>query len=262
MGFMPLVIIPNVPAWQVALFGCNLLAFVALFVRIVSIRVAKSCPALALWVAVNCLLSLMPWIVRMDFLFYYWFFICAESVELVLYLFTVLELYGKVLKSFPGLASTARTFIQVVVPASALGGVSLLAFAKHPVSRLDWYYRADGAVISAVVFFVLMITAFMVWFPIRVSRNTCTYSVGYAAYLVPKGAGMFLMNLGYGGTSLGGVVGMPVSILCLLFWAVALRRDGEKAMVSPGSRFHQRDEARLMTQLEAINRVLAGAAPK
>ena len=256
---MPLMIIPDVPVWQLALFACNLLAFVALLVRIVSIRLAKSYPALVVWLGVNTVLSLLSWIVPMDLLFYHWFFICAEGFTLFLYLFTVLELYGRVLRNLPGLADTAKTLIQVAVPASAIGSASLLVFESHPVTYLDWFYRVDRTVITTLVLFVLMITTFMVWFPIRVSRNTVVYSAGYAAYLVPKGASLFLMNSGHGVRWLSGTVGMAMSALCLLFWAVAVDRAGETSLVTL---FHPRDEARLLDQLEAINRTLLRAAEK
>ncbi|MGA3025861.1 MAG: hypothetical protein ABSF98_13920 [Bryobacteraceae bacterium] len=259
---MPLVIIPDVPAWQLGLLAGNLLAFVALLARVVYLRLAKSYPALALWLGVSVVVSLAPWIVPMGARFYYYFFIDAESVTLFLYLFTVLELYGKVLKGLPGLASAARRVIPVIVAASAIASGSLLTFEGRPARYLDWFYRVDRTVITSLILFVLMITAFMVWFPIRVSRNTVVYSVGYAAYLVPKGASLLLMNSGHAVRWLNGAVGMAMSAICLLFWAVALDREGETSVVSPGRLFHPREEARLLTQLEAINRTLLRAAQK
>ena len=257
------MIYPNVPVWQVVLFACNLLAFVVLLARLVSLRLARSYPALVVWLGVNIVLSLLPWIVRMDRRSYSWFYIFTEGSTLVLYLLTVLELYGNVLKSLPGLASTARWVIPAVVTASAIGSASLLAFEGRPAKYLDWLFRVDRTAITCVVLFVLMITAFMVWFPIRVSRNTVVYSIGYAAYLVPKGAAIFLMNAaGHWLVNLTSAVCMTASTLCLLFWAVALDRAGETSVVSPGSLFHPNDEARLLTQLEAVNRTLLRAAQK
>ncbi len=256
------MLLTGVPLWQIGLYACNILAFAALLVRIVSIRLARSYPALVVWLAANTALSLCTWIVRMDMLFYYWFFIFTQSFELFLYLFTVLEIYGNVLKSLPGLASTARWLIPFLVTTSAVGSASLLAFEGHPVSHLDWFHRVDRTVITTLVLFVLMITAFMVWFPVRVSRNTVVYSVGYAAYLVPKGASLFLLNSGHGVRWLPGAVGMVMSSICLLFWAVALDREGETAVVSPVRRFQPREEAHLLTQLEAINRILSHVAEK
>src|ERR1019366_7222587 len=118
---MLLVIIPDVPAWQVALFACNLLAFVILFARIVWSRLVKSNPALVIWLGVNIVGSLLPWLVRMGLWAYSWFYICAESLTLVLYLFMVLELYGKILRNLAGLATIVRWAIPAIVTASALG---------------------------------------------------------------------------------------------------------------------------------------------
>ena len=263
MRSRPLVVYPNVPVWQVALFACNQLAFVALLARFVFLRLARSYPALVIWLGVNIVLSLLPWTVRMGFRSYSWFYICAEGSTLLLYLFTVLELYGNVLKSLPGLASTARWVIPVIVAASAIGSASLLAFERRPVKYLDWLFRVDRTVITCLVLFVLMITAFMVWFPIRIARNTVVYSIGYAAYLAPKAAAIFIMNAaGHWLVNLTSAVCMAASTLCLFFWAVALDRAGETSLVSPGSLFHPNDEERLLTQLEAISRTLLRAAQK
>jgi hypothetical protein len=259
---MPLVIIPNIPVWQLALFACNLLAFLALLARIVSSRLVKSHPALVIWLGVNIGGCVVPWVVRMRARSYGWFYICAEGLTLVLYLFMVLELYSKVLRNLASLATIVRWAIPAIVTASAIGGASLLALEQRPVFYLDWLFRVDRTVITSLVLFVLMITAFMVWFSIRVSRNTVVYSVGYAVYLVPKGASLLLMNSGHGTQGLSGVVGMTMSSLCLLFWAACLNHAGERAIVSHGGMFHAHDEARLITQLESINRSLLSASRK
>jgi len=253
------MILTGVPRWQLVLFACNLVAFATLLARIVFIRLASSYPALVVWVAANVVLGILPWIVPMDMLAYYWFYICEEGLTLILYLFTVLELYSRVLKDLPGLDSLTRIAIPVIAGAATVVSTSLLAFEARPVSYLAWLYRVDRTVITTMVVFVLMITAFLVWFPIRVSRNTVVYSVGYAAYMVPKGASLFLMNSGHGTQWLSGVIGMTMSVVCLLFWAIALEREGETTVVSAGILSRPEEEARLLMQLETINRSLLRA---
>ena len=256
-------ILPATPTWQVALLGCNIVAFATLFLRVVSTRQIKSYPALVSWLGFNIALGFVPLFVHMDVLFYYWFFIAVESCSLMLYLFTVLELYGKVLKGLPGLASTARIVIQVVVPASAIVALAVLGLERLPVvSYLDWFYRIDGTVITTLLFFVLMITGFMVWFPVRIARNTVVYSLGYAAYLLPKAASLFLRNSGHGVMWLSGTVGMIMSTVCLLFWAVTISRTGESAIIVPGWVFHPHDQERLLNQLEEVNRSLSRMSKK
>jgi hypothetical protein len=107
-----------------------------------------------------------------------------------------------------------------------------------------------------------MITAFMVWFPIRVSRNTAIYSVGYAAYMVPKAAALFMSDAVNGPMKIRGAICMMACTLCLVFWAVALHRTDETSVVSLGRTFNPNDERRLLAQLEAINRGLLRATQK
>ena len=262
MGIMLQAIVPGTPAWQVALQTCNMLAFVVLLVRIVSIRLVGAYPALVVWICANIALSALPLTIRMSMVFYYWFYICAASAALILYLLAVLELYGKVLTHLAGLASAARLAIPAIVIISVLTSASLLAFEATPARYIDWFLRIDHVVIVSLIVFVLIITGFLAWYPIRVPRNSLVYSVGYAAYLVPSGAVLFLASSGHRAPRIISTVGMIMSSLSLLFWAVALNAEGEKATVSPGHMLHPQDEDRLIRKLEAINRTLLRAAQK
>ena len=248
--------ITGVPPWQNALFAGNLLAFVALLVRVVSLRLTRSYPALIVWLVFNVAASIPPWILAMDMRFYRWFFVCAESSEVLLFCWMVLELYAGVLRGLPGLATVARRIIQIVLPVTVVASLSLLAGDANPRGPVMTVYVASRVLITALVLFVLAITAFMSWFPIRVPRNTLVYLIGFAVYLLPSGASLFLRNSGHAATWLGGVVGMIACTVCLLFWAAGLSRTGETTLIAPGRVFHPADEARLLTQLESINRTL------
>jgi hypothetical protein len=255
MGIM-LAIVPRSPAWQTALFVSNLLAFAGLLARIVTARLVRSYPALVLWLGTNIVLSVALWSAQMTIQSYYWFYMWAQGSTEILYLLSVLELYGKVLKDLRGLAFAARWAIPIFVTAAAGVSCSLLALEGTPVRYIDYFYRVDLTIITCAVLLVLAATAFLVWFPVRVSRNTVVYSVGYAAYLVPVGAGLFLMNSGHVVRWVASATEGVMSALCLVFWALALNRAGETVNVSPGRQFHPNDEARLLAQLEAANRMM------
>jgi len=254
MGILLLAVVPNTPLWQLVVFACNLFAFIALFSRILLARLAGSYPALVVWLIFNIVGSIIPWVVPMDTRSYYWFYIWAEGASLVLYLLVVVELYGKVLKRLPGVASTMKAFIEIVVPVCALSSLLLVGLERHPHLYLEELQRAERTVITSLFLFVLLITAFMVWFPIRVVRNTVVYSIGYAVYLVPKGAALFLANVGFGDARTVGAIGMTVSTLCLLFWTLAVNRTGEGVLVSLHGGFRQEDESHLVGYLEEMNR--------
>jgi hypothetical protein len=262
MGIMLQAVVTGTPAWQVALQTCNLLAFVLLLVRIVSIRLTGSYPALVVWTCANIAMSALALAMPMSKVFYYWFYIVAASAALILYLLAVLELYSKVLTHLAGFASAVRLAIPAIVTISVLISASLLPFEGTPVRYIDWFYRIDHVVIVSLIVFVLIITGFLAWFPIRVPRNSVVYSVGYAAYLVPAGAVLFLANSGHRAPRMISTVGMIMSSLSLFFWAVALNAEGEKATVSPGHVLHPQDEDQLIRKLEAINRTLLRVTEK
>jgi hypothetical protein len=262
MVLLLVAVVPSTPVWQLALFACNLLAFVALFARVLSMRLAKTYPALTLWLAFNIASSAAPWFVQMSVWAYAWFYLWAEASSALLYLFVVIELYGKVFNDHPGVAGAMKRLIIAVAPVSAFISALLLRMERPPLSYLDWLYQMEQGVISCLALLVLMASGFMVWFPLRVARNTVVYSVGYATYLVPKGATLLLMNLGQVDTKLSGAICMTVCALCLLFWALFLSESGETAMVSLSRPLRVPDERRLMAQLELINRSLSRVAGK
>lgn len=188
--------IAGIPTWQNEIYAAELLAFVVLLVRVVSLRLARSYPALTTWLAFNILTSAVFWIVRMGDAPYHWYFVFDESSFILLYCWMVLTLYANVLRDLPGLASLARRVIQVVLPVSAIGSLSLLAFERAPGGPVTSVYVVGRALITALALFVLMITAFIAWFPVRVSRNTIVYSIGFTVYLVSFSASQFLQNSG------------------------------------------------------------------
>jgi hypothetical protein len=76
--------------------------------------------------------------------------------------------YGKVPRNPTGLASAARRVIFTIVAISAIGSVPLLAFETPGHGhRLVLSSRPNGDHQPGT--FVLLVTAFLVWFPIRVS---------------------------------------------------------------------------------------------
>ena len=254
MGRILLTLIPGQSAWMIALFLGNVLGYAALLLRIASARLIRVYPVLSAWLVANIALAIVPFVVHMTLLFYFWFFMVAETCGLVLYLLAMLELYARALRSLPGLGAAIRIVIAILVPASA-GAALWLVSRERGANYLDWFYRAQGAVIAALLFFVLTITAFIVWFPIRVTRNTVVYSLGYAAYLLPKAAALYLRNAGYGMPWLASATGMAMSGLCLVFWALAIKPEGER-FVQSGGILQSPDDLRLMSQLEAVNQAL------
>jgi len=248
--------------WRAAVYAANNVAFLALLIRLASIRLVRSYPALSGWLVVNLISAGAAWMIPMDFDSYRWYYVASEGFNLIFFSWMVVQLYTGVLESFPGIAFMARRVIQVTLPLSVIGSLSLLPFEVTPRGPVTLTYLVSRTLIAALAVFVLMITAFIVWFPVRVHRNAMIYSMGFALFLVPKAASMFLTNSLHAPYWFGGIASMIACTVCLLLWAFGLGRSGETTYLSPGRVFHPHDEARLLAYLASINRTLLRTGTK
>lgn len=182
---------------------------------------------------------------------YVW--MAAEAVNLVLYTLIVLECYTSVLRGLGGIATVSRRYIKITVMAALMVAVLLLGIERTPRTVFQYFYALDRTVVSSLLMFVLLMLVFLVYYPVPLSRNVIVYSMGYALYFVVKTAGLFVRNidaqlqLQVSALLLGG------STACLMFWLIALNRQGETKTLVIGHQWHPEDEERLLSQLRAIN---------
>jgi hypothetical protein len=88
------------------------------------------------------------------------------------------------------------------------------------------------------------------------------YSVGYAVYFLTNTAVTLINNVGPRWNRELGNTSMTVSVICLVFWVIALGRDGEFRTAIIGHQWNLADEQRLRAQLDAINASLLRAGGK
>jgi hypothetical protein len=115
---------------------------------------------------------------------------------------------------------------------------------------------------TSLLVFILLITAFLVYYPVPLGRNVLVYLVGYAVYFVTNATTIFIRNLGHYWSRPISDVHMLVYFTCLVFWLFALSRSGETKSVVVGHQWNQSDEGRLLAQLEAINTSLLRSGKK
>jgi len=253
---MTLPVKPGDPHWLLAVYAVASLTFPVLLVRLMLVRLVRSYPALTGWLAVNIIDAGISWTVAMNVGAYRWFYFAEEGFNVVFLAGMVFQVYSRVLEGLPGIASVSRRAMQVILPLSTIASLLLLSLEVTPRGPVTLIYLVSRTVVAALALFVLAITAFMVWFPIRVHRNAVVYLAGLALFFIPKAASMFLTNSLHAPYWFGGAVSMIACTLCLLLWTVGFRRAGETTCLSPVRVFHPADEARLLAQLHTINRTL------
>ena len=188
--------------------------------------------------------------------------IATEAAIACFYAFIVLECYTSVLRDLGGIASISRRYIKITLGIAIMVALLLLGLERTPKTLFQYFYVLDRAVVSSLLVFVLLITVFLVYYPIPLSRNVIIYSIGYAVYFLTKAAALFVRNVNNQLQPQISALLIGTSTFCLMFWFIGLNRRGETRTMVIGHKWRPGDEARLISQLKTINASLGRAARK
>jgi hypothetical protein len=185
----------------------------------------------------------------------------SEVVMWALYAMALYELYTLVLERFPGIRTlTGWMFLASLILATILAMLALQAGSSaKPPDTLMLFLTAERSVLSALAVLVLMMTAFLTWFPVRLPRNLVWHSILFAVYFFLKAGTLLVRNLyGHETTRLLSNTAIPIiGSICMVLWAVMLKPAGEQTFASIGHRWNQEEEDRLLDQLKEINTSLS-----
>jgi hypothetical protein len=198
---------------------------------------------------------------------YGWLWVVTEPLLWVLYILVVLELYGLVLQKYKGIASLGRWAIFAGLAISlAISSVTLSADLSNPGEKFPILLYAAAihrGVASSLVIFLLLITVFLSWYPVPLSRNVVVHSIAYAAYFLGMTMTLLVRNVSGGRlVEITNIVASGVAISCLGVWIVFLNRRGEARTVTVRQRWQADQEQHLIEQLDTINSTLLRAARK
>ncbi|HEX5228065.1 MAG TPA: hypothetical protein VFW44_10160 [Bryobacteraceae bacterium] len=195
----------------------------------------------------------LPIFVPVNRPFYRIGYVASQGLVICSYALVVLELYAVVLKDLRGLAGIARRYIQITLAVAI--GLSLLPLRieRVPTTLTGYLFIFERPVLSSLVFFILLISAFLVYYPIPLGRNVIVYLIGYAVFFLAASVVALFQNLGYFWNRVLSSVNMGVFVLCIAFWLISLSRQGERKRVVIGHQWNPSDDERLMGQLRAIN---------
>lgn len=188
--------------------------------------------------------------------------VASEGIIDCCYALIVVELYRVVLRDLPGIATISRRYITITVAVATLGSLLLLRLEETPRNYVSTFFVIERAIVFSLVIFILLVSAFLAYYPIPLSRNVVIYSIGYAVYFLTKATALFVRTLGHYVMPQISTVLLLVSTVCLLFWAFTLNRRGELNTMVVGHKWKQEDETRLLSKLKAINASLVEAGKK
>lgn len=196
------------------------------------------------------------------------------STSLPVWLLTVFMAYShmdKILVNLPGIAKLSRKVLNFAcISATALGVISAIIECdvgglwdsqKLLIGLTEGGIIVSRMVASIALLVFLAVLTFLLWFPVSVSRNVASLTLGLLVYFAGK-TFVLLGRAGWSEHSLR-VVSTCITIIsssCFAYWIVKITPKGERAPLQFRLPWRHVDKERLMRQLELLDRSVAQAA--
>jgi hypothetical protein len=188
-------------------------------------------------------------------------YFASQTVKIILAAFVLVEIYALALAGTPALARFGRNVVSYILGAAALVPVVGL-FVDHVPSRIPYlhsFFLFERTMDGTMAIFLIIISIFMGWFPVRLRRNVIVYIGGFIVWALSRSALVHIVNQWLGNKQVSMVansVQMFIEMGCLLLWLLELRREGESRTAVVGHLWNRAEAERLTDQLDAINRSL------
>lgn len=237
---------------EALIFAFNTAAAAFLAIQLVRLGLHRTYRFLTAWLVWT---SLIPaCVVCIGFFkptWYYVFYFVAEGPSVALMLLVVLEVFTFVLRGLPGIARLTNLYIRVAVILCVLGAAALLLLEKRPRSMWTAFHLFKQTVYCSALGFVLLLVAFLRWYPVKVDHNTLVYATGFSVYFSCETAFLLLLNTSHNQVRVVSPVLNVVSSACLVYWGLRLRPEAEgvpAAHAPPGD-----DEVAVMRRLRGLS---------
>ncbi|MEO8663195.1 MAG: hypothetical protein ABI693_32355 [Bryobacteraceae bacterium] len=183
------------------------------------------------------------------------------------YILVVLELYNIALQKYEGIAKLSRKVFHVFLGIAIVTSLVTLLPEVHPsfktMENLVELSRVERGIVSSLVFFLLMITGFLLWFPVKLTRNAVAHTGFCVVFFLTIAAGLFFRDsTGTDATRLVSTISLGMAALCLPAWAFALSAAGETIAVTSRQSLAPDQERVLRQQLDGFNDALLRSSRK
>jgi len=244
-----------------ALFYLNFIAQLVLLYRLLYFRLYRTYLSLFLYWLLQTLSSVALMAISIDSRRYTYVYWGAQTINVLMAVYVVQDLYRIALVEHPAVASFARRTVLAVMTIAAimaLSGITLdstvLAGRSPAVHRFATFERSMNFV---TLLFLLIVSALLLWFPIKVRRNIVVYISGFVLFSASRSFGLLVVNLlPPSETRLVSTVLLGLTFLCLMIWIAGIQPEGELVTATPGYRRNPETMQRLSHQLDSINAAL------
>jgi len=252
----------QLPLDQLLLVVAQAALLTALIVRLWSARLQRIYPFFFGYLTADLFRTLILSAIPFRGPAYPYVWVATEGIIVCCYVLIVIELYRVVLRDLPGIATISRRYITGTVVVATLATLLVLRLEEKPKNYVSTSLVIERVIVFSLVLFILLVSVFLAYYPIRLNRNVASYSIGYAVFFLIKATALFVRTLGHYVTPQISTILLIVSSACLLFWILMLNKQGEIRTVVIGHKWKSDDEARILSKLKDINAYLVGAGKK
>jgi hypothetical protein len=235
-------------------------ALVALLIRFWWMGLYRTYPCFFCYLLGDLLQTVIVFALPFDGPQFPYVWVATEGLVVFLFCLIVLELYRVIFRDLAGIATLSRRYIKATLAVSILVSLLLRGLEETPANMVSTFLLFERAAVCSLLFFILLITAFLAYYPIALNRNLLAYLIGLAVYFLTKATALFIRNLGHYWSRYLSTVLLAVFTACLLFWLFTLTRRGEMRSVVIARKWKPEEEETLLLQLRTINNNLLGVA--
>lgn len=226
---------------------------VGLVIRVLATKLFRKYPCFLGYLLVACLQALIFSFVPYYSASYRYWWLITQALLACFRALIVLELYGLILSDLTGIASRARRYFKISIGIAILISLLLLLVEKTPHNLYSGFMIFDRAIVTGLLVFVLLLTGFLVYYPIPINRNLVVYSIGYAVYFLAKASALLAVNVSNTGYRMFDIVVVTASTVSMLLWLIGLSIRGEEKTLVIGHLWNREDHDKVLERLRAIN---------
>jgi hypothetical protein len=246
----------------------NIAAAAALIARLYGERLAGIYRVLVLYLAADLVEGLLTIVFAGNSRARLFIYIAGQALKVTIAIFVAMELFRLALAQQPALARWGKRAIGYFLGVAA-ALVAVFYLLVGPTARVatvqflvSWFLKFEGAMDFAVLIILVLMSCFLIWFPVRTRRNAALCIAGFVVYSFQRWAGLLLIWLWPLHRTQFDTAMLFLSFGCLTAWVALLSRQGENSTVITGHRWNALEAARLTGQLDAINARLGGAVSR
>lgn len=199
---------------------------------------------------------------------YFYAYACLLLVQWVIDVLVTLELVKLITSRYPGIMSASRIAVKVALAAAIVvalvsATIDLDPNATSNQQQLKALFLVDRTISVSVLGFLSCIIGFLLWFPVRLSRNVVAYAVGFIILFAAQIMTLLAGNLfGRGTYQALSLLDQTVFVAVACYWAVRMTATNERAQTVVGHAWNRTEENRLIEQLDSINATLMRTSTK